>query len=283
MKIGISGINGFVGSNVARVLSQDGYEVVSLDKYIRSCALKNIAIDDRCGNLGWVLHFAASTSIPLSLDNPFYTYANNLESTLLALKIAHHSKSAFLFMSSYVYGKPKYIPIDEKHPVSYVNPYMGSKIVGEEICRQINNLFEIPLVILRGFNIYGDCRVRGRLIPDLLESVRNGMPMVVNDPVPKRDYLYIKDFNSLVIKIISQDPVKTGTYNVGYGHSYSNIEVAETVRKLVNYKCSIITKSHPRPSDIMDCTVDVSLVKETFSWSPTYSLERGLSELLQLA
>lgn len=282
MKIGITGQGGFIGSNVAQALLHEGYEVVSLDKYTRSCASDNRVLNECPDDLNWVLHFAASASIGKSFDNPFYTYANNLESTIVALNIAYRSRAPFLFMSSYVYGKPKYLPIDEKHPLDFVNPYMGSKIIDEEICRQICSMLLIPLIILRGFNIYGNCKITGRLISDLLESAHNRMPIVLNDPLPKRDYLYIKDFQLLILKIISQNPVKTGTYNVGYGRSYSNIEVAEIVSNLTKGECPIIIKSHPRQQDISDCTVNVNLVKETFSWLPIYSLEMGLSELLKL-
>ena len=164
-----------------------------LDPAHRIIVFLNECPDD----LNWVLHFAASASIGKSFENPFYTYANNLESTIVALNIAYRSKSPFLFMSSYVYGKPRYLPIDEKHPLDFVNPYMGSKIIGEEICRQICSMLLIPLIILRGFNIYGNCKIPGRLISDLLESAHNRMPIVLNDPLPKGIICTLKIFNCL--------------------------------------------------------------------------------------
>ncbi|MDR4508733.1 MAG: GDP-mannose 4,6-dehydratase [Candidatus Brocadiaceae bacterium] len=279
MKIGITGQSGFIGGAVARAVSGAGHQVISLDKCIRSYFADN----DYPKKLDWVLHFAASTSIKASMKDPFFTYRNNIESTLAALKLSYHSRASFVFMSSYVYGQPKYLPIDEKHPIACLNPYMGSKILSEEICRQLSDMLCIPLVILRGFYIYGNCQFPGRLISDLMESVRKGIPMVLNDPAPKRDYLYIKDFEALILKIISQVQIKTGTYNVGSGHSYSNLEVAEMVRILSGGKCDIVAKSSPRSQDVSDCTVDVSLIKEAFSWEPRYSLEKGLSELIQLS
>ena len=278
MKIGITGQSGFIGSAVTRAVLGAGHQVISLDKYARSC----FADKGYPEKLDWVLHFAASTSIKASMKDPFSTYKNNIESTLAALKISHYSKASFVFMSSYVYGQPKYLPVDEKHPIACLNPYMGSKIVGEEICQQLSDMLQIPLIILRGFYIYGNCQIPGRLISDLLESVRKGIPIVLNDASPKRDYLYIKDFELLILKIISRNPIETGTYNVGYGRSYSNIEVAEMVRMLSGNKYSVTVKSSPRPQDVLDCTVDMSLIKEAFSWEPIYSLEKGLSELMQL-
>ena len=265
---------------MAKELPRRGYDVVLLDDHIRSFMQRDIQINSLIGNVDWVLHFAGSTSIELSLKNPFYTYSNNVESTLAALETTFSSGCPFLFMSSYVYGQPRYSPIDEKHPVKPSNPYMGSKIIGEEICRHFGEMLKIPLVILRGFNIYGDYVIPGRLISDLIESVRNNTPLVLNDPLPRRDYLYIKDFLSLVLKILMKDPAESGTYNVGFGCSYSNVEVAEMVRKLAGGKLPIIIKSNPRTCDISDCNVDITLVKKTFSWIPEYTLENGLSDII---
>jgi UDP-glucose 4-epimerase len=280
MKIGITGHRGFIGSSVFSALAEAGCSIISLDEFTCLAAFENNNRDGYPVELDWVLHFGAKTSIPDSYVHPYETYANNIGSTLLALKIADHCHAAFLFMSSYVYGQPRYLPIDEKHPVTAVNPYMGSKIIGEEICRQISAMESIPAVILRGFNIYGDHQIPGRLISDLLDAVRRGETIRLNDPAPLRDYLYIKDFIALIMKIITQMPIKTGTYNVGYGQSYSNLEVAELVCQLSDQKCPLIVQSNPRPNDIPDCSVDTSLIRRTFSWQPEFPLQMALSELI---
>jgi UDP-glucose 4-epimerase len=278
MRIGITGCTGFIGSNAVRTLTHAGYQVTSLDRFIRSYDMDNH--EGVPEDLDWVFHFAANTSIRQSMDDPFRTYYNNFLSTLAAIKIAHHCKAAFLFMSSYVYGNPRYLPIDEKHPVEPVNPYMGSKIIGEEMCLHLSEWLRIPLVILRGFNIYGDYHIPGRLISDVLEAIYVGKTIIVNDPLPRRDYLYIKDFCSLLIKIIQGKEVNSGIYNVGYGKSYSNLEVAEIASKIAGNRSTITVQSAPRPNDVPDCSVNVSLAKNTFSWTPCYSLEQGLRELI---
>lgn len=281
MKIGITGHGGFIGGYAAKALSACGHVIIPLDDLIRFYNPQAITDGPSVQKLDWVLHFAAKTSIRASFDDPFYTYSSNLNSTLAALKIASDSNASFLFMSSYVYGKPRYLPIDEKHPLMPLNPYMGSKIAGEEICLHMSGLLGIPLVILRGFNIYGDHYIPGRLISDMLGSIRSGTPIEVNDPLPKRDYLYIKDFCGLLVKIIEDKKNATGIYNVGYGRSYSNLEVAELASKIAGNRSRIVIRSAPRPNDVADCSVDVSLVKDTFSWSPDYSLEDGLRELIE--
>lgn len=279
MRIGITGSPGFIGGFLSRFLSGERHDVIPLDSFTR----RGAADPDRGsipGGLAWVLHFGASTSIPRSFEDPLGVYANNTEATLRALEIARLSRASFLFMSSYVYGRPQYLPIDESHPVEALNPYMGSKIAGEVICRQWGGLTGIPVVILRGFLIYGDSPSPGRLIPDLLASARSGAPFTLRDPAPRRDYLYIRDFAELVRKILSTEPVPAGTYNVGGGETHSNLEVAGLFRRLSPRPFELEIADVPRRNDVDDISVDMSLVKRTFTWEPRYSLEEGIKELL---
>ena len=281
MKIGITGHNGMVGKSVSDYLSNCKYTIVKLDKITRNWKSQNKYSRECSDDLSWILHLGAKTSIQESWDNPILTHSNNFESTLIALKIAKISKASFLYISSYVYGYPEYLPIDEKHPVKSVNPYMGSKIIGEILCQQFCEHFNIPLIILRPFYIYGKAYKPGRLISDLINAIKSGNEIVINDPHAKRDYLYIDDFNTLIYKIISHNSIKTGVYNVGFGISYTNLEVAKIASELSNDKSQIIIKSSLRPNDIQDCSVDVSVVKKTFSWNPTFSLLNGLKQIIK--
>lgn len=280
MRIGITGNKGFIGRSIADALRLGGHEVIPLDRF----TFQGLASEAEQAlwprNLDWVLHFGALTSVPLSFEEPFKVYGNNLGSTLVALQIAHMSRAPFLFMSSYVYGQPRYLPIDESHPVSASNPYMGSKILGEMLCRQMSTWMSLPLLILRGFQIYGGHFMTGRLISDLLQAARSGEAFVLKDPTPKRDYLYIKDFVALMLRIVSQDPLVTGTFNVGSGQSFSNLEVAEIVIRLSNRSFPMEIQHLPRKNEISDCYADIGLVKRVFQWEPLYSLEAGLREIL---
>ena len=282
MKIGLTGTNGFIGHSVKEFFHAEGIECISLDSLTKQSSCQIQALPRELSFLDWVLHFGAKTDIQKSHDDSFDTYSANIHSTMLALQIALKTKATFLFMSSYVYGPPQYLPIDEKHPIKAVNPYMGSKIIGEKICRQAHQFMKLPIVILRGFNIYGDVHRPGRLISDLIQKARKKESLELNDPAPVRDYLYIKDFNQLLIKICTANPLVEGEniYNVGSGESHSNLEVAQIVNKITRSKLGIINKSKPRKNDIIDCTVDISSIKSTFSWKPRYSLVDGLSEIL---
>lgn len=272
MRVGITGIRGFIGSAVARCLRERQAEVVALDSLLQGS--EQIQLD-------WVLHFAAITSIDDAFNKPGFIYRNNLEATLKAIETAILTRSRFLYMSSYVYGHPRYRPIDESHPTEALNPYMGSKLAGEIISNQLCTQHEIPCIILRVFNVYGDSYHKGRLTSDMLEAVHQNKPVMVNDPMPIRDYLYIKDFLSLVAKIVDTSPVPSGIYNVGYGEAYANIDVARLFCKLVREDYPLEVGGTPRRNDVKEICADRSLVSQTFSWEPQYSLERGFKDILR--
>ena len=282
MKIGITGINGLLGNTVSKNLKKNGHIFFSLDDLTRKeCSVNKIQQSD-CYPLDWILHFGSKTSINDSFADPFDTIQKNINSTLTALKIAEYSESSFLFMSSFVYGEPNYSPIDEQHPVYASNPYMSSKVIGEEASKKICQVKGIPLVILRGSNIFGKTLIPGRLISDLLISKKNNEYISINDPDSRRDYLYIKDFYELILKIIEQDPILEGIYNLGSGESYSNLEVAQIFSNLIGNKNKIKIRGKKRKNDILDASLDVNLIKKTFSWSPKYTLKEGLEDILSI-
>jgi nucleoside-diphosphate-sugar epimerase len=278
VKIGITGLRGFIGSSVSGAIKKDGHEVIDLDSFTLNWSDKPVGFRT---DLDWVLHIGAATSITKSFEDPIFFYMNNINSTLVALDICRHSGASFLFMSSYVYGVPLELPIKESHRLSATNPYMGSKIIGEGICEQFCEMCDLPLTIFRGSNIYGDSKIPGRLINNFLESARRGDDLILNDPKPRRDYLYIKDFEDLVLNVILEKTCKTGIYNVGYGKSYSNIEVLETFTKVLGNGYKFKVGNERRKNDIEDSSIDVSLLKKTFNWQPKYSLEDGIRKLLR--
>ena len=281
MRIWLTGSNGLLGNSTETELLSSGHDVISLDRFTRDndYISKDEEIKD-LDTLDWVIHYASKTSIDSSWQKPFSIYYSNFASTLIALKIAKQSKSAFIYMSSYVYGVPKYKPVDESHPTEAINPYMSSKLIGEELATKICDINKIPLLILRGSNIYGNKIFPGRLISDLMLSHNENRPFEINNPDPVRDYLYVKDFTSLILKILESAPPEQSILNVGSGECFSNLEVAQIFHEVANKRSEIIRGKKSRPSDIPDASINVDLVKKTYNWSPNYPLRKGLEDLL---
>lgn len=278
LNIGLTGSSGFIGSAILKYLKDNGDNVITLDSLVHPNTKRaKIRISE---TLDWVLHFGATKSIEASFQNPVEIYRRNVHSTLAALDIALLSNSRFLYMSSYVYGKPQYLPVDEKHPTFVLNPYMGSKLLGEQICCQFHQCMNLSVIILRGFTFYGPKQNDDQLIPSIIESIRNDRSIVVRDAVPKRDYLYISDFIRLVGIIVHSGYSGFEIYNVGGGVPYKNIEVAQMADKLAGNPVRIHIEGKVRRNDVNTCYANIEKIKRDFQWQPEISLSSGLYNCL---
>jgi nucleoside-diphosphate-sugar epimerase len=276
-KIGLTGYNGWIGRNVRKSLEHTSCEIYNLDHISRGFKKKS---ESNIIDLDWILHFGAKTDILMSFDDPFETYRNNILSTLLITEYAKITKSKLLYLSSYVYGQPQYFPIDEKHPIKPNNPYMDSKWISEQACKNISKQLGISLIILRAFNIYGHGQKDGRLISDLCSNIKKSCDLDLNDPDPKRSYLYIKDFTKLLFKILNKGKLSEGTFNLGGEDSYSNLEVAKKIIYNSGKNLKINIKSKPRKNDISNIIIDINKVKKHFNWEPKFSLDMGIKDIL---
>ena len=280
LSIGFSGTNGWLTKHVINKLESEPIKIINFDNVTRR--LSNRPEKDVIKKLDWFFHFASKTNIENSINDPFDTYKNNLNSTLAAIEIAQISKANLLYLSSYVYGDPEYQPIDERHIVRPKNPYMNSKWISEQICNDICKQKNIPLTIFRVFNVYGAGQKKGRIISDLLNDAINNQDLQLNDPDPIRDYLYVEDFNNLLLKMLYLKKSTDGTYNVGSGESLTNLEVAKVIQNLVNPSLKIRILSNPRKNDISVCKVNNTKAVDHFDWSPSYSLEKGVKHIIDM-
>ncbi len=279
IKIGLTGYDGWLGSQV-KLGFENRHSIISLDFLTRDYQ-NNITTED-IPEIDWVFHFGAKTSIVDSFNDPIQINKQNVTSTLSALEIAHKKNAKFLYLSSYIYGEPKYNPIDEDHPIAPNNPYMISKWIGEEACSRVSSYLDIPCTIFRPFNIYGPGIKKGRLISDLLEDALSQKDLILNDKNPIRDYIYIDDFIEILDKMVAKDYFLPDIYNIGSGFSYSNMEVAKIIQSFSEKKIKIKVLENPRRNDITICRVKNNKIKNELSWEPKFNLEDGLSRIFKL-
>jgi len=279
MNIGFTGINGWIGSFISNYFINKKYNVYDLGDWTRSFGIEQQSKDFH--SIDWAFHFGASTSIKDSYIKPFSFYLNNTNSTIQLLKIVKEKNAKLIFMSSYLYGNPDYLPIDEKHPISIINPYSSSKYLSEQICTEICNQLGIEYIIFRLFNIYAPGVCKGRLISDILESAINEVPFNLNDPLPSRDYLYVKDLAALLEIIINNEILKSGEiYNIGYGKSHSNSDVVKIVENIVGKKLKVIISNGKREKDAISIKVNTAKIMSDYDWKPTYNIKSGLKDIL---
>lgn len=232
-----------------------------------------------------IIHLAAKTSIPGSLNSPLETFYTNLIGTLNLLELARQKKiDRFINVSTYVYGQPKYLPIDEVHPVDPHSPYNVSKLLAEQLCESYSRDFRINVVTLRPFYIYGPHPRPNSFVYNILNQItkKNGK-VVLSGEQTRRDFLFVDDFLELIENILNYFPVDYGVYNVGYGKSHLLSEVTHILADLLNKPISIDYDSRMRPGDITDMIADISKTSDYFKWKPVTTLEQGLSRLLGLS
>lgn len=319
MKILVTGGAGFIASHTNVELLNAGYEVVVVDNLINSSRksidrveeltgkkiifyeedlLNEKALDDIFDKekIDSVIHFAALKAVGESCEIPLRYFDNNLTGTLNLLKVMekHNVKSLVFSSSATVYGKPETVPIKEDFPLSVSNPYGRTKLITEDMLRDIyKSDNEWNIAILRYFNPIG-AHESGRIgenpngIPNNLlpyiAKVAAGQLECVNvfgddydtpDGTGVRDYIHISDLAEGHIKALQKLSEHPGlvTYNLGTGVGYSVLEIIKSFEKACGKK--IPYKIAPRRAgDIDMCYADTLKAKEELRWEAARGIDK---------
>ena len=275
----VTGSSGFVGRHLVEELKRHNVEVVTLtDKNGNKIDVRNWQKIKEIKDLHMVYHLAAITYVPFSFENPRETYDVNLLGTLNILELCRLCDvKRIVFASSYVYGQPQYLPIDEKHPLQPTNPYARTKVLGENLCKAYYEDYGLKCVVLRPFNIYGKGQSNNFLIPSILEQLLKGK-IKLKDPEPKRDFVYILDVINAYIKAGEFDE-DFEIFNIGSGKSYSVKEIVNKIVKLYGKDITVDYTNERRKNEIKDTIADTKKAKTKLCWKPKYSIDEGLKAI----
>jgi len=277
MKIVITGSRGFIGRNLIGALLEQGHEVIELD------------IGDDMDITNWdqvkhvtgfqtMIHLAAKSFIPDSYDYSRSLYTVNIQGTLHMLELCRLSQARFIFISSYVYGEPHYLPIDEQHPTSALNPYAQSKLVGEDLCRAYARDFDVPCTIVRPANIYGPDQSGNFLIPKIHKQAIRGK-IELENPKPKRDFLFIDDFISFLSRVVTNNSDHLQILNAGSGISTSVREIVDMFITQLDREIHVKFTGVERQNEIMDTCLNIQKAQKLIDWIPKTTLSEGLRRI----
>ena len=294
MKTLVTGGAGFIGSNLVDELIKQGHEVVNIDnlstgkkEYINpksefySLDIRNLDdIRPLFKKIDCVFHLAAQPRIQPSIVNPVESHSNNVVGTLNVLIASRDAEvKKFIYAaSSSVYGDQEALPLTESMTPGPKSPYSLFKLIGEYYCHLFNELYGLPTVSLRYFNVYGprqSCEgAYATVIGIFLLQVKAGKSLtIVGDGTKTRDFTNIRDIVRANILAMNSDKVGNGeVINIGTGSNFSINEIAKMISNDIVYIA-------PRPAEVQDTLADNGLAKELLGWQPEISVSEGIKEL----
>lgn len=299
MKALVTGGAGFIGSHLVEMLIEDGHEVVAIDN-LHCGQIKNFntiknnpnfsfhQVDIRdydklfphFENVDWVFHLAALADIVPSIEMPKEYFQTNVDGTFNVLECAKTTNvKRFIYAaSSSCYGIPDVYPTPETHPPSPQYPYALTKYLGEQLVMHWEQLYQLPSISLRLFNVYGPrARTSGTYGAVfgvfLTQKIHNQPYTVVGDGSQTRDFTYVTDVAQAFLCSAKSD-ISGEIFNVGSSGHYS-------VNKLVKLLQGEVTFIPKRPGEPDSTFADISKIQKMLNFSATISFEEGVSKLLQ--
>lgn len=319
-KILVTGGAGYIGSHTVLELLNAGYEVVVVDNLYNSSKksleivkretkkeIKFYQVDVRDKekleeifknekNIFAVIHFAGLKAVGESCEIPLAYYDNNISGTICLCEIMekYNCKNIIFSSSATVYGDPKEVPITENFDLSVTNPYGRTKLMLEEILRDVHNADNNwNVVLLRYFNpigahICGDMGedpngIPNNLLPYITQVAVGKLKQVsvfgndydTKDGTGVRDYIHVVDLAKGHVKAIKKLEKNSGVsvYNLGTGKGYSVLEVIKNMEKAVGEKIPYIITER-RKGDIAECYADSSKAEKELNWKAKLDISR---------
>jgi nucleoside-diphosphate-sugar epimerase len=271
----VTGAGGFIGSRLVESLRGHGREVRTHSHADGDIASSFTPTED----VSVVVHLAARGFVRESWEETAEFYRVNVQGTVRVLEFCRRHQARMVFVSTYVYGAATALPTPEDHPRSAPSPYHHSKILAEDACLFYARQFEVPVAVIRLFNVYGPGQGSGFVIPTLMKQALdpNVKEITVTDLRPRRDYLYIADFIQLVELVLERRA--GGVYNAGSGVSVSVGELVKEITRAAGTNKPVVCRNEFRKNEIMDVCADIEKARRDLGWSPRVRLAEGLARV----
>lgn len=289
----VTGGAGFIGSHLTHALLEDGYEARVVDnlsggkrekipagaKFFERDVNDTAALTEIMMDAEFVFHLAALPRVQYSIEHPIETNVANVDGTVSTLKAAKDAgvRRVIYAASSSAYGDQTVLPLSEDMPAMPKSPYGLQKYIGELYCCIFSEVYGLPTVSLRYFNVYGSgASAEGAyalVIAKFLKQRSEGNPMTITgDGTQTRDFTHVRDVVRANILAAHSEKVGKGeVINIGAGRNASVLRIAELIGGPVEH---IAPRLEPH-----DTLADNSLAKRLLGWEPSVSLEDGIAEL----
>ncbi len=295
-KIIVTGGAGFIGSNLVQKLVEEGYDVHVIDNLsggkrekVHKDATLHVADIRKIDQIMpvfkdavYVFHLAALPRVQYSIEFPLETHEANVTGTLNVLFAAKEAKVKKLIYSasSSAYGDQPIMPLVESMSAHPKSPYGLQKYIGELQCRVFTEVYGLPTVCLRYFNVYGpgqsDEGAYALVIAKFLKQRREGKPMTITgDGSQSRDFTHVFDVVRANMLAMQNENVGKGeVLNIGAGNNVSIKEIAQMIGGPIEYVEARLEPKHTR--------ADNSKAREIIGWIPDILIQDGILGLKKL-
>lgn len=297
MTILVTGGAGFIGSNTVELLCDLGYSVKVIDdlslgfekfvdpraKFFKANISEEKILDEAMSGVNVVMHFAGSSIIKFSLDNPLSYIENNvMNGTKLLESMRRSGVNKIIFSSSAaVYGEPEKNPVPEDCSKKPIQPYGSSKLAFEAVLSSYYYSFGIQSTSLRFFNAYGprdEQNPATRAVPMWIKESLTGKPIQTFwNGKQIRDYVYVKDVAQAHVDVLGLHGCNV--FNIGSGNGVVMQYVLAEILKITGAKNQVIDRGE-RAGDPMNLVADTTAIFDAVLWKPKVNLHEGLIETI---
>ncbi|MBS1516899.1 MAG: dTDP-glucose 4,6-dehydratase [Bacteroidetes bacterium] len=302
----VTGGAGFIGSNFLKyaILNTD-FNLVNFDKLTYAGNLENLTDiefnerykfvkGDICNKdevektvtenqIDTIINFAAESHVDRSILGAKEFINTNVMGTHVLLEILKdHKLEKYLQVSTdEVYGSlpedKKELLFTESTPITTNSPYSASKASADLLCNAFHHTFGLPVLITRCSNNYGPYQFPEKLIPLMIAKTLNGEKLpVYGDGKNVRDWLYVEDHCSAILKVLSKG--KNGSvYNIGGNNEWYNIDIVKLILRKLGKSEDMIQYVKDRPGHDRRYAIDSSKIMNELGWAPAYDFEKGIS------
>lgn len=252
MKILVIGSDGFIGSNLIKSLLNSRYEVSGIDiveKYISEYIYQKISVFSLDFNVfiesnqfDFIINCSGSGNVNYSIENPFYDYELNTIAVFKILDAIRKYQNTCRYIqisSAAVYGNPLKLPISEEHLLMPISPYGHHKWQSELICKEFSDLYQIPVLVLRPFSVYGP-GLKKQLLWDVFQKAKNSNLIELwGTGEETRDFIYVDDLCDIILKLLKYQLSNFEIFNIAMGESVSISQISEMLICKLGYNTKI--------------------------------------------
>jgi UDP-glucose 4-epimerase len=298
MRTLVSGSEGLIGSFLVESLISKGHTVFTVDQYptkVLSRSINHFSEGLNSENLSrfvasakpdWVVHAAAQTSVLKSIEAPWQDASVNVLGTInlgIALSGSPVRKLVYINTAGALYSQDGSSEVTEESQIQPISPYGISKFSGEMYFEYFARLLgasftSLALSNVYGFNAHQKFKPEG-VIFKWIQSALINEKIILKGQLVSRDFIYVKDVVNAILK--SLDFASLGRINVSQGESFTLEELAEKIQSVVGYDLEIQSASLEF-GEIQSSSVSNTHAKTVLNWSPNYTLELGLRDMLSI-